>query len=103
MNEDLERRFRQVTERLDKLRTLALLGSKSVYDIDEASLITGMSRGYLYKLTSQRLIPHYKKGRKLYFKKAELEQWLLEAPVKTQGQIEREAATYIVAKGRNRN
>jgi excisionase family DNA binding protein len=38
-----------------------------------------LKRSYIYKLTHQRRIPHYKLGNRLRFKKDELMSWL-EAP-----------------------
>jgi hypothetical protein len=50
----------------------------------------------LYEKTSRRLIPHFKKGNKLYFHLAELRQWITEGKVKTQGDIEGEAITHTL-------
>lgn len=82
--------------RLDRIERLTLIGAKAVLDIDEASLLTGFSKGHLYRLTSERQIPHYKKSRKLYFKKSELEAWMLEDKVQTTEDIESQATTYVV-------
>lgn len=84
--------------RLDRIERLTLIGAKSVLDIDEASLLTGFSKGHIYRLTSERHIPHYKKNRKLYFKKSELEAWLLENKIMTAEYIENQAATYVATK-----
>ena len=82
--------------RLDRIERLTLISAKAVLDIDEASLLTGFSKGHLYRLTSERQIPHYKKNRKLYFKKSELEAWMLEDKVQTAEDIESQATTYVV-------
>ena len=71
--------------------------TKNVLSFDEASLFLHLSKSYLYKLTSDNLIPHYKpQGKMLYFEKAELESWLRQNPVKTQAQIEQEAQKYTL-------
>lgn len=44
--------------------------------LELAEKITGLSRPTLYRLTSTREIPHSKKGRKLYFRSADLEAWI---------------------------
>ena len=85
-----------IDTRLDRIERLTLISAKDVLDIDEASFFTGFSKGHLYRLTSERKIPHYKKKRKLYFKKSELEDWLLEDKVMTAEDIESQAATYII-------
>lgn len=89
-------KLQTIDTRLDRIERLTLISAKTVLDIDEASLLTGFSKGHLYRLTSERQIPHYKKSRKLYFKKSELEAWLLEDKVLTAEDIESQATTYVV-------
>lgn len=92
----MEMALQTIDTRLDRIERLTLISAKAVLDIDEASLFTGFSKGHLYRLTSERHIPHYKKNRKLYFKKSELETWLLEDKVMTAEDIESQAETYVV-------
>lgn len=84
-----------ITERLDRIERLTLIGAKSVLGLEETVLFTGLSKGHLYRLTSEHKIPHYKKCRKLYFHKDDLEAWLLENPVNTNAEIDSMAATYV--------
>ena len=64
---------------------------------NEACEYLDMSRSYLYKLTSQGLISHYKpNGKKIFFSKTELDKWLFRNPVKTTSEIEQEASDYVV-------
>lgn len=44
--------------------------------ITEAAQYLDVSKPTLYSLTSKREIPHLKRGQKLYFIKADLDQWL---------------------------
>ena len=46
--------------------------------LDEAIVITGLAKPTLYAKTSKNEIPHYKRGRKLYFKRSELLAWIEE-------------------------
>ena len=46
--------------------------------IDEASTITGLKKSTIYLKSSKKEIPHLKKGRKLYFKRSELINWIEE-------------------------
>lgn len=82
--------------KLDRIERLTLLAAKPVLDIEEASLFTGFSVGHLYRLTSGKEIPHYKKDRKLYFKKAELEEWMLAHRILTNEEIDARAQSYIL-------
>lgn len=83
------------------LQKMILAALKPVLTMDEAVIFTGLSKSYLYKLTCRKLIPYYKnKGMKgIYFKREELEAWMTQERVATQGEIEQEAIRYTVTSG----
>lgn len=87
--------MQDISNKLDRIEQLAIISSKTVLDLSEAAVFTGYSESHIYNLTSRKAIPHYKKNRKLFFKKSELEDWLLECQVKTDKEIESKAATYV--------
>ena len=84
-----------LSRKLDQIAELTLIGSKTVLDIEEAALFTGLSVGHIYRLTSGRKIPHFKKQRKLYFKKTELEAWMLDTKILRDDEIQSKASTYV--------
>ncbi|MCI5757099.1 MAG: helix-turn-helix domain-containing protein [Bacteroidales bacterium] len=87
--------YKELTERLARLESLLLAGTKEVLTMDECSAFTGYSKNHLYRMTSQRAIPFYKPmGGTIYFKKKELEEWLLRNRQSTEDEIERMATTY---------
>lgn len=92
--------FQTMTDKLDRIERLSLIAAKPVLLVEEAAIFTGFSVQHLYRLTSAKAIPHYKKDRKLYFKKSELEEWMLENRVQTNDEIERQAETYTLLKRR---
>lgn len=73
----------------------SLYNSKSILNIDEVSEFTGISKSTLYKLTSNREIPHYKKAKHLIFDRIEIEDWIRSNKICTQEEIESEASDYI--------
>ncbi len=87
-------------QKLDTILDLLQKGNiaqKEVLTIDEVGAYTGLSKSYLYKLTSTNQIPFYKPNNKMvYFKRQEIEEWLLQNRRKTKAEIEGEAATYLV-------
>lgn len=87
-----------LSDKLDAIHSLTAVAAKTILDLSEAALFTGFSEGHLYRLTSRKQIPHYKKNRKLYFRKAELEEWLTEEAVPTEDDINRRASTYIATR-----
>ena len=69
-----------------------------VMNFKECLKLTGFSRGLLYRMTAKREIPHYKRGRFVFFKRSEVEAWLFECKVKTEEEIEREVEQRIINK-----
>lgn len=87
--------YTAISRRLDRLERLALIGAKTVLNLDEVVLLTGYSKGHIYRLTSEQRIPHFKHNRTLYFKKDEVERWLLETKIPTKDEIDSAASTYV--------
>lgn len=85
----------QLDERLSKIEKL-LLGTKKVLNFEELVEYTGLSKSYLYKLTSSGNIPHSKpSGKVLFFDKEKIDQWLLENAIQTNTEIKEQANKYI--------
>jgi len=60
-----------------------------------------VSHSHLYKMTSSGTVPFYKpNGKKLYFKRGELDAWLLSNRSSSKDEIEQQAADYLIKKGR---
>lgn len=56
--------------------------TKNILSFEEVCAYIGMSKSYVYRLTSKGLIPHYKPlGKQMFFKKDEIDNWLLSNPV----------------------
>lgn len=49
----------------------------------------------IYGWVRNGLIPHYKQGKQLFFKRSEIEKWLDETRQKTEEELEAEAINYI--------
>ncbi len=90
----------KIEERLDKIEQLLTaqsLQNKVVLNIDEVAQFTGLSKLYLYKLTSKNEIPHSKpNGKNIFFNKSEIEEWLLRNRQATNEELEAEAINYSV-------
>lgn len=63
----------------------------------EAARYLGLKPSYLYKLMMRRAIPYYKPNGKLcFFSKEDLDTWLTNIRVKSQTEIDGDAAGYLV-------
>ena len=88
-------------ERIEKLLETQQAMQKQVLNFNDACIYLELSQSHLYKLTSTGSIPHYKpNGKKLYFNRQELDNWLLRNRSNSIGEIEQEAANYLIKKGR---
>ena len=80
---------------LNEIKQLLLLNCKAVLTPDEVSLMYGLSKHYLYHLTSERLIPYYKpNGKKIFFDKEEVENWFLQNRQDTVEETQQKATLY---------
>jgi excisionase family DNA binding protein len=94
-----EKNLHQKLEKIEKLITEQSLQNKTIFNIDEVSAYTGLSKCYLYKLTSKKEVPHYKfNGKNIFFKKEEIDAWLLRNRQSTNEELENEAINYSVNK-----
>jgi len=74
---------------------------KTVLDFAETCSYLNVSPSHLYKLTSQKLIPHFcPQGKKLYFKRDEIDTWLLRNRRYSADEIEEKAVDYIIRRRR---
>jgi excisionase family DNA binding protein len=98
----LTTKFKQMEEKilseLQEIKQLAVLGAKQALTMNDAALLTGLSKSHLYKMVCAKKIPYWKgQGGKLtYFEKGELNGWMLQHRIKTADEIETEAANYTV-------
>ncbi len=65
-----------IAARLDNLERSAAL-AKNVLNIGEVALLTGYSVKYLRLMVSQHQLPYYRRGNRLFFCRAEVENWMM--------------------------
>ncbi len=94
----IDYKLSKIDERLSKIE-IKLLSQKTVLTFDEVADYTGLSKSYLYKLTSSGGIPCYKpNGKHIYFNKQEIDQWLLQNRKATNREIDNQATTIVTLK-----
>ena len=82
---------------LEKLLQEQCLLKKDVLNSDEAARYLGFKKSYLYKLTSDGKISHYKpQGKSLFFKRVELDQWLTRNRVVSNQELETKVANHLL-------
>jgi len=96
----------EILKRLEKIEMLMEgqnLVRKDVLNFNETCDYLELSQSHLYKLTSTGTIPHYKpNGKKIYFKRSEVDEWLLRNRTASSEEIENRATDYLIKKGKIR-
>ena len=96
----------QILEKLESIERMLNeqnMLKKEVLSFTETAIYLEVSHSHLYKLTSNGTLPFYKpNGKKLYFNRHELDQWLLSNRHVSHNEIQQQAADYLVKKGRFR-
>lgn len=88
-----------ILARLDQIQRIITVGAKEVLNVDDVAVITGLSKSRIYHLTAAREIPYYKpSGRGIYFKKSEIENWLLQNKQHSLSETDAMAQTYLSTK-----
>lgn len=78
-----------------------LFFQKTVLSFDEACKYCSISKSKMYKHTSSSNIPYYKpEGKLIFFKREELDQWLLRNRQSSLDELQRVATKYSLTKRR---
>jgi predicted DNA-binding transcriptional regulator AlpA len=77
-------------------KNLAEDQNSTFMDVNQAAEFLGIAKATLYGKCCNLLIPHFKKGKKLYFDKAELLDWLKSGKRKTINDINESVNTHLI-------
>jgi len=88
-----ERDYHDILSSIESL----LRTQKTTFNLDDLCSYTGLSKSAVYKLTQRRLIPYSKPNSKIiFFKKDDVDAYLLSNPIDTQEEVEKIATNYIL-------
>ena len=104
----MENPFEIIIERLDNIEKMLLkmankpnletTGSNSdeIMNINKVADYLTLSKSAIYKFTMNREIPYFKRSRKLYFKRKEIDKWIEEGKVKTNTELQAEMNQHLI-------
>lgn len=69
--------------------------SIDIFDIKEVAVYIKLTVPTIYGLVHKNKMPYYKKGKKLYFRKDEKNEWLSEGRIKSKSELNKIADEYI--------
>lgn len=88
--------IQQQLERIENLLIGQNLLKKQILTVKEAAKYLGQSVSSIYKLTSKKEIPFYvPNGKMIYFRREELDEWILEGEVSSTSDLESEIEEYL--------
>lgn len=96
----LEELIKKISERvsenvLQSINTSVPIEEPTFFDIDEASNFIKLTKSTVYGLVHQNKIPYIKKGKRLYFVKADLLDWINSGKQTTKSELEMKADAYL--------
>jgi excisionase family DNA binding protein len=103
--EALESRLIIIEEKLEDLKRISKdssVSSESIIDIGDITIAeqyTGLAKPTIYALVSQHKIPFMKQGKRLYFSKQELVDWIKSGRKKTL--LEKDSAVHVLKTRKN--
>jgi len=87
----------EIASKLDEQNLL----QKTVLNFNEAAKYLDVSPSHLYKLTSTKAVPHFcPQGKKLYFRRTELDDWLQRNRQFSTAEIDQQANEHILTNKR---
>jgi len=90
--QDMKAALSRIEKRLD-------LGEKKVLTVTEVAEMLQLSTDRVYKLVNDRMIPHYRTvTRRIWFDRAEIEDWMKAERVTPDYELMKQAATYTAKK-----
>lgn len=111
----MENPFELILQRLDAIERLLnelktgrseptnqMQGSYDLMNVQQVAAYLSLSVQTIYGLVYKREIPNAKRGKRLYFNRGEIDEWIGKSRRKTMAEIEAEAANYIVKNPRRR-
>ena len=80
---------------MNEVVTWARIAAKNVLNIDEAAMYIGVAVGTMYNIANCHSL-HYSKNRgRLFFKKSDIDEWLMSSPVPSVKELQATAAKYL--------
>ena len=92
----MDRKNQEQLDRIEGMLNKQSIMQKEILNFNETCSYLDVSASHLYKLTSSRQIPHFcPQGKRLYFNRLELDNWLQRNRKSTSDEIDQAATDYL--------
>lgn len=94
-----------IQKQLEEIKELLLeqkIQQKEFLTLEEAKNYLQLSKSCMYKMTCKKEIPYYVPGgKKIYFKKTELDEWVLNSKVSSTNDLKTQTEEYLARNNNN--
>lgn len=107
----MENPFEIIIQRLDSIERLLIEiktcprienvptgNGNELMNVQQVAEYLSLTVQTIYGFVHKMKIPNFKRGKRLYFKRSEIDDWIGQSRRKTMAEIELEASTYLVRK-----
>lgn len=85
-----------ILKKLKEIELKIVFTGKELLNLDEVCLYMGISRSYMYKLTSSNQLTYYKpNGKVLFFDKKDLINWMTRNKIKSKDELNDDVNIYV--------
>jgi len=95
----LVKELKSINQRIEKIEKILGDGKipigKKVFTVPEAQVYLDLSKSQIYKLTSTNKISFYKTGKRIYFKREHLDDYLTQNYMRSEQETDRLANEYL--------
>ena len=94
--ENIEKTMESINAKLSKINFNELTNeaNNKMFNVEELCEYLHLARQTIYGMIGERRFPYYKNGKRLYFKKKEIDEWINKSRRKTNTEIQEEATAY---------
>ena len=99
----------EVLERVGRIESFLKMSAaiqnqeeEGLLTINDAGRLLSLSKNTIYKMVQKRLLPHFKRGKKLYFMKDDLMAWVKAGKKKTEVELMTEAEEVFISRNKKK-
>lgn len=93
--EELKKVVKEAVEEVLFEKGLIRYQHEDLIDVAAASKLLNLARATIYEKTSLKILPHYKRGKKIMFKVSELLEWFEKGKVLTGDEVKMKTIEYL--------
>lgn len=86
----------KILEALASIKTLLTISMKNVFSVADVALILDCTEDNVYHLANSNKLAYYKQGKRIWFKREDVEDYQTQNRIESKSNIQAVANTYVV-------